>query len=339
MSTRQQPNPLKGTASRAKQLLQDAFCCDLHGCMPIRPNDERFLPELQRYHAAGVKLVFLNVGWDVLSIENHVRMLAHLRGWLRAHSDQYAIVTDAASIEEAVATGKLAVAFDIEGMNAIADQLTLIQLYYDLGVRWMLIAYNRNNLVGGGCQDDDAGLTPYGRDVIRELARVGMMLCCSHTGKQTALEAIELSPNPVIFSHSNPAALYRHPRNIDDDVIRACACRDGLIGINGIGIFLGDNDSATGTYVRHIDYVVQLVGPEHVGIGLDYVFDLAEMNAYLSQFPDMYPPDLYRAGVKLVQPEQIAEVVESLLRLGYSEVSIEGILGGNVLRIVKMVWH
>jgi membrane dipeptidase len=339
MSALQTQKPLSINATRAAELLQGAFCCDLHGCMPMRPNDESFLPQLERYRASGVNLLFLNVGWDVLSIEDHVRMLAHFRGWLRRHSDQYVLVTDVSSIETALSAGKLVVAFDIEGMNSVAHQLTLIEFYYDLGVRWMLIAYNRNNLVGGGCQDNDSGLTPYGRDVIGEMARVGMMLCCSHTGKRTALEAIDLSPNPVIFSHSNPAAIHQHPRNIDDEVIKACARRGGLVGINGIGRFLGENDNSTATYVRHIDHVAQLVGPEHVGIGLDYVFDTAEADAYIARFPETYPPEQYSSERKMVQPEQIPEVVEALLLLGYSEASTKCILGGNVLRIAKMVWR
>ena len=339
MSALQKQKPLGVGATRAAELLQGALCCDLHGCMPMRPKDENFLPQLERYRAAGVKVVFLNVGFDVQSIEDHVRLLAHFRGWLRRHSDNYMLITDVSSIEKAASVGKLAVAFDIEGMNAIADQPTLIEFYYDLGVRWMLIAYNRNNLVGGGCQDKDSGLTPYGREVIPEMARVGMMLCCSHTGKRTALEAIDLSPNPVIFSHSNPAAIHQHPRNIDDEVIKACARRGGLVGINGIGRFLGENDNSTATYVRHIDYVAQLVGPEHVGIGLDYVFDTAEADDYHARFPEMYPAHLSGSGYKLVQPEQIPEVVEALLRRGYSEASIKCILGGNVLRIAKSVWR
>jgi len=96
-------------------------------------------------------------------------------------------------------SGRLGVFFDIEGANGIADQLSLIELYYDLGVRWMLVAYNLNNRAGGGCLDEDPGLSDFGGRMIDEMNRVGMMLCCSHTGERTALEAIERSADPVIF--------------------------------------------------------------------------------------------------------------------------------------------
>ena len=134
--------------------------------------------------------------------------------------------------------------FDIEGANAIGDQLSLLGLYRDLGVRWMLLAYNRNNRAGGGCQDEDPGLTAFGRRMLHEMARVGIVACCSHTGYRTAREAIDESPTPVIFSHSNARALVDHPRNIPDDLIKACAARGGVVGVNGIGIFLGDNDAS-----------------------------------------------------------------------------------------------
>src|SRR5690606_36645690 len=135
---------------------------------------------------------------------------------------------------------------------AVADQPSLVSLYYELGVSWMLIAYNRNNAAGSGCQDEDRGLTDFGRMVIDEMTRVGMIVCCSHTGYRTAREVIDYSKNPVIFSHSNPRALRDHPRNIPDELMKACAARGGVVGINGIGLFLGENDNSTEAIVRHI---------------------------------------------------------------------------------------
>ncbi len=223
-------------------------------------------------------------------------------------------VDDIAHAEE---SGRLGIFFDIEGANAIADQISLIELYYDLGVRWMLMAYNRNNRVGGGCLDDDTGLTAFGRDVVAEMNRVGMLPCCSHTGKRTALDVIALPKSPVIFSHSNPRAVFDHPRNIDDEMIRACAERGGVIGINGVGLFLGHNDVRSAMLARHIDYVAQLVGADHVGIGLDYVF---------------------AQGCAMAEPEQIPEIAEELGRLGYAPSDVHKILGLNFLRIAREVW-
>src|SRR5207244_1237923 len=99
--------------------------------------------------------------------------------------------------------------------------------------------------------------------VIDEMARVGMIVCCSHTGHTTTMDVMEYSLKPVIISHSNPRAVHDHPRNVTDEAMRACAKTGGVVGLNGIGIFLGDNDISTETFVRHLDYVVQLIGPQH----------------------------------------------------------------------------
>jgi membrane dipeptidase len=327
--------------SAAAALLKDSLVWDNHGCMPLRPFDEEFLPQLDRYRKSGVDVAVLNIGFGEQGIEEHVRVLAHFRRWISLHADDYVLIETVDDIERARAAGKLAIAFDMEGANGVADQASLVSLYYDLGVRWMLMAYNRVNRVGSGCHDDeDTGLTVFGREVLDEMARVGMVACCTHTGYRTTMDVMEYSSRPVIFSHSNPRALYDHPRNIKDDVIRACAATGGVVGLNGIGIFLGKNDNSTETFVRHIDYVVQLVGAEHVGLGLDYVFDAGELDEYLAKMAHTFPKGMgYDAGMKMVEPERIPAVVESLLKLGYPEDAIRGILGANHLRVARQVWR
>lgn len=103
-----------------------------------------------------------------MGVEEHGRTLASLRHWIKARPDEYLLLCSADDVEKAHATGRLAIGFDIEGVNAVADQPILVSLYYDLGVRWMLLAYNTNSRVGGGCQDEDTGLTLFGREVITE---------------------------------------------------------------------------------------------------------------------------------------------------------------------------
>ena len=326
--------------SAAEKLLRSSIVWDNHGCMPVaRPHDMTFMPQLQRYRRAGVSAVMLNVGFGDMGIEEHIRTLASLRHWLKARPDEYILLESADDVDRAHATGRLAVGFDIEGANAIADQPSLLSLYYDLGVRWMLLAYNNSNRVGGGCQSEDLGLTAFGREVITEMERVGMQVCCSHTGHRTAREVFEVATKPVIFSHSNPSAVFRHPRNIPDDLIYACASTGGVIGINGIGSFLGKNDNSSETFARHVDHVAQLVGPQHVALGLDYVFDTQEMDDYLSTMSHTFPAELgYEKGVRLVAPEQIEAIVATLQTWGYSDADLRALLGGNLMRIAKTVW-
>jgi membrane dipeptidase len=322
------------------RVLRDGIVWDNHACMPLRPGDDSFLPQLARHKAAGVNLITLNVGFDLCPWEQTFAVLASFRRWMTRHPEAYVLAESVADVEAAKRNDKLAVVFDIEGGRAVEAHLGLVEIYYRLGVRWMLIAYNHSNRLGGGCQAPDHGLTDYGRQVIDEMERVGMVLCCSHTGYRTAREAMDYAKNPVIFSHSNPRALHDHERNIPDELMRACAATGGVVNLSGIGIFLGSNDNSTEILVRHIDYAIDLIGPEHVGLGLDYVFDQSELADYIKSRPDIFPPEKgYSAAMAMIEPERIPVLAEALLKKGYSEAHVRGILGENNLRVARRVWR
>ena len=184
--------------------------------------------------------------------------------------------------------------------------------------------------------EGNIGLTSFGRDVVREMNRVGMVVDVSHMGYRDTMEAFDVSTAPVIFSHSNPNGLRQHARNISDEQIRACAQTGGVIGINGIGDFLGGTSSEL--IVQTIEYVMNLAGPEHVGLGLDYVVDKQELIEYVETYPDIFPPEKMQDYLSFVEPEQFPEFTELLYQKGYSEPVIRGILGENFLRIAKTVW-
>ena len=330
---------IEANSSTARQLIDAVPVWDHHACLPLRPNDPAFLPQLARHKAAGFDAITVNIGFGDQGPEEHLRMIAALRHWLLARPEEYLLLLEADDVERARSSGRLAVGFDIEGANAVGDQLSLIQLYYDLGVRWMLMAYNTSNRAGGGCQDEDGGLTNFGRAMVAEMERVGMLLCLSHTGHRTVREVLAMATQPLIFSHSNCAALHPHPRNIPDELIRACAATGGVVGINGVGIFLGKNDISSETYARHVDHVVQLVGPAHVSIALDYVFDMRELEEHLEKMKGTFPPGLgYEMGARFVPPEQLEEIVVTLQGWGYSDADLTALLGGNLLRLAKQVW-
>ena len=330
---------IEANSSTGRQLIDAVPVWDHHACLPLRPNDPAFLPQLARHKAAGFDAITVNIGFGEQGPEEHLRMIAALRHWLMARPEEYLLLLEADDVERARSTGRLAVGFDIEGANAVGDQLSLIQLYYDLGVRWMLMAYNTSNRAGGGCQDEDGGLTNFGRAMVAEMERVGMLLCLSHTGHRTVREVLAMATQPLIFSHSNCAALHPHPRNIPDELIRACAATGGVVGINGVGIFLGKNDISSETYARHVDHVVQLVGPAHVSIALDYVFDMRELEEHLEKMKGTFPPGLgYEMGARFVPPEQLEEIVVTLQGWGYSDADLTALLGGNLLRLAKQVW-
>ncbi len=170
--------------------------------------------------------------------------------------------------------------------------------------------------------------------------RVGMIVDCSHSAYRTTMEAMDISTDPVVFSHSNPKAVWHHDRNITDDQIRACAATGGVVGVTGLGIFLGANDSSTGTMVEHACYLAELVGPEHVGIGLDHIFDDLDLTEELSARPDYWPPGqgYDTPNINGAHPGQIYEICDQLLTRGFSDTEVTGILGGNFLRVAHQVW-
>ena len=299
------------------------------------------LETLSVWKEAGVGFLSVNVGYDVVPWQNSVKALSLARDWLR-ETDGFQLVESVAEIDAAGAAGDMAVAFDIEGMNALDGSVDMVRFYRDLGVRQMVFAYNLNNAAGGGCHDDDSGLTEFGRAVIVEMNEVGMVIDCSHCGYRTAMEAMESSRDPMVFSHSNARALRDHARNIRDDQAVRCAEIGGVVGVNGINIFVGADDTTTESIVGHIDYYLNLVGAEHVGIGLDYFHPVDVGSGFEETLAgnDRYWPKSQYPGVdvRCAAPSQFAEIAAEMRRRKHPEITIEKVLGGNFRRIAGEVW-
>ena len=326
--------------AKGRRLCEAALVWDNHANLPIDYDaHERLIHRLGEFRAAGVDVVSLNVGYNRIPIERQVRLLARVRRWIRSHRDAYTVVETVADIRSAKAAGRLAVTFDIEGLDVVEQDPSLLGLFYDLGVRWMLIAYNTDNLAGGGCYGSGMGLTRLGRELLDEMEALGMVPCCSHTSERTAYDVLEHCTGPVIFSHSNPAALVPHPRNVADDLIRCCAASGGVVGICGHSVFLGAPKPTATDVVRHIDYVVQLVGPDHVGISLDTaLFDEEAKQRESELAPRTVPAEYAYKGAVMLGPEVYPAIANELVRAGYSDGDIKKILGGNFLRVAEAVW-
>lgn len=292
--------------------------------------------------ASGYDFAALTVGGDNVDILETVRLIARERAFLNANADRYAIAYTAGDILAAKRQGRLAIAFQFQGTNSFGRDVNMIELYHRLGVRIALMAYNQKNAVGDGCHErTDGGLSRFGIEVVREMQRVGMMVDVTHTGYRTSMDVFEVAEGPVVFSHSNPRALFDHERNIRDDQIRACARSGGVIGVNGIGIFMGpDNDVSPEQLLRQIDYLCEVAGPEHVGIGLDWVFDQPSLLRAAKSSKTRYPAQGgYDGDIAFASPDRLPELTEAMLRRGYPETLIRGILGENWLRVANQVWR
>jgi membrane dipeptidase len=298
---------------------------------------ERRATYLPRMKASGYDVVSLTLGGDRTKMPESIKKIAEERNYFLAHPDDYVLVETAEDIERAKREKKLGIIFHFQGTNPVNYDINMVATYYQLGIRHMLMAYNLRNAVGDGCKErTDEGLSRFGVQLVEEMNRVGMVVDCTHTGHKTTMEVMQVSKAPVVFSHSNAKALKEHPRNIADDQIKACAKTGGVIGINGLGIFLGDNDNSTETQIRHVDHMVQMTGPDHVGFALDWVIYGPE--AVPSAWNPPAPGDVPWPEIKHVVPEQMPAFTEGLLKQGYKDTDVANILGGNWLRIAKQVW-
>jgi membrane dipeptidase len=296
---------------------------------------------LERFAAAGVNVVGVTLAGDNHNSSEALRLAAWARSELRSRSSRLALVESVADITAAKRAGKLGVVLQFEGTRCFERDLNLIDAFYALGVRQTLLAFNVSNCAGGGCADaKDGGLTPYGARVIREAERVGMLIDLSHVGRRTSLEALEVARKPMVFSHSNAGALHQSFRNIDDIQARACAASGGLIGISGSSEYLGDVQCRTETLFRHLDHYVQLVGAQHVGMGLDLMFNPEPMTRYARARPEEWPMarDPAWGGFNYAVPTQVLELTELMIAHGYAREAIQGLLGGNYMRISAQVW-
>lgn len=263
------------------------------------------------------------------------------------------LVRKASDIEVAKREKKIGLVFHFQGTEPIETDLNLVEAYREVGVRMVQLSYNVKNRVGDGCEErTDCGLSRFGVDLIRRLNENRIIVDCAHTGYRTTMDAIELSRAPVVFSHANPRAVHGSPRNIRDDQIKAIAATGGLIGINGFPAFVsGSNKPSMDEFINHIDYAVELVGIDHVGLGIDYfefmhpiASDEDAMRMYKASLDigrwstASYPPPPYYYPDGMGTPCELPNLTARLVERGYKAEDVGKIMGGNWLRVFRAVW-
>lgn len=334
-------SPSSKVSDRAEALLHESIVCDMTLPWGIGyQNQDTILTDFAK---AGVSFVSLTIGVDRMSRTETVRHIAAQRNRIiRTWGDSCQFVETVQDIYDAQKAGKLAVGFHFQGSNPLDGDINMVEFYYKLGVRHMLFAYNQRNRAADGCHElTDGGLSRFGLRLVEEMNDVGMIVDGTHCGYRSSMDMMEASKAPAIFSHSNAMMIFNHARNIKDDQIKACAKTGGYIGINGVGHFLTADMVATpDAWVQHVDYISELVGPEHVAIGLDNVYYLEQQHARRQASPDAYPegyppPDWQGS---YLGPNDYAALVQKLIEHGYSDDNIRGILGENVLRVARGVW-
>ncbi|MGC0365562.1 membrane dipeptidase [Rhodococcus sp. 27YEA15] len=314
-----------------------------HCCLPLRSNAS--IADLLRYRRPGGSYVSVNIGYSPHDRAAASAVAKSFSWQARVEFPDVTPVATMTDVREVTGGGGIALAFDLEDSAPLGGDLDNVAYFYDLGVRSLLPTYNHANAAGGGCLDgDDTGLTDYGRDLVTEMNQIGMTVDGSHCSTQTGLDLSARTERPMIYSHSNLRRLWDHPRNITDDQARACADTGGVVGINGVGIFLGVNEpdgnaERLSAMADHIEEAVDLIGIDHVGIGSDYSFDqqdfLVELERHASSFSDAYT----RWGpLQWTPPEEVLTLDRVLRERGFDESAIEAVYGGNFARVASQVW-
>lgn len=312
-----------------------------HCCLPLKPDAS--ITELLRYRRPAGSYLSVNVGYAPQTKAEATAIAASFRAQAR-RVDGIELVDGVTEVDAVRGAGSVALAFDLEDSNPLDGDPANIGHFYGLGVRSMLPTYNHANAAGCGCLDvTDTGLTPHGRDLVREMNSVGMMVDGSHCSVRTGLDLADATERPMIYSHSNLRRLWEHPRNLTDDQARSCAATGGVIGINGVGIFLGVNEpdhaaKRLSAMADHIEAAVELVGIDHVGIGSDYLFD-TDFELEFADNPESFSEAYTAWGpLQFVPPEDVLTLDRVLRERGFDEPSIEAVYGGNFARVAADVW-
>jgi membrane dipeptidase len=320
-------------------LMRRATVCDMVFVYePPVANDWR---RFEEYRAAGVHFIQCHPAGDGHNISEAIQHIARFRRDVLARSGEALLVESVDDIARARAQGVLGVGLQLEGFRCLERNIDMIELYYKLGVRLCHPIHNVTNSLGGGCADgDDIGLTVFGRTVLCEMNRVGMIADGAHAGKRVQLDLLEHSADPVVFSHHGAATVHPHIRNVTDEVIDGCAARDGVIGMTGAGFYLGGFPTANLLF-RHVDYVVQRVGARHVGIALDHFLDVEDQRNFMADRPHLFPglEDGAWEPVAFAPPSILHPLVRLMLDAGYGDQAVFDILGGNWLRVCSAVWR
>lgn len=297
----------------------------------------------QDMHRGGVTAANCTMAfWE--NFQGTVNNIAQVNAIIDQNPDLLLKVRTTADIRRAKAEGKTGILMGFQNTYAYEDQIGYVQIFKDLGVGIVQMAYNTQNLVGTGCYERDGGLSDFGREIMAEMNRVGVMCDLSHVGPKTSEEVILESKKPVCYSHCLPSGLKEHPRNKSDEELKFIADHGGFVGVTMFTPFLKRGVNATvEDYVEAIEYVFNLVGEDQIGIGTDFTQGQDQAFFEWLTHDKGYARRLTNFG-EIINPKGIRtlgefpNLTEALLKHGFSETQVRKIMGENWVRILGEVW-
>jgi len=379
---RTQPPPADGVSARAKQLHDRAIVIDSHDdttqrllfdkTFDIAKRQKNGNVDIPRMRDGGLDALFFSI-WvpsDVTgakAVTTANALIASVHKAVAAHPGDLMLATTAADVRRAAAEHKIAALMGMEGGHMINDDLGQLRKFAALGVRYLTLTHFKNNNWADSSTDKPAhnGLTPFGKDVVRELNTLGMMVDISHVADKTFYDVLELTKAPVIASHSSCRAIANHPRNMTDDMLRALAKNGGVAMINYHAGFLseefrvasekksgtvdvamaamskkcGGNEACTTMESERLDHEAMASGAlpkvtwEKIIEHIDHAVKVAGADhvGLGSDFDGATMP------LGMEDASKLPKITDALLKKGYSEQDVEKILGGNILRVMEQV--
>ncbi len=302
-------------------------------------------PEIfQQMKVGGVDAVHVTIAYHE-NLRETILKIEQWNRWFEMYSDRIMMGRTGDDVRRARETGRTAIFFGFQNPSPIEDDIGLVEIVHTLGARFMQLTYNNQSLLATGCyESQDSGITRMGKQVIKEMNRVGLVIDMSHSAERSTLEAIDLSARPIVISHANPSAWAPALRNKSDTVIKALAARGGMFGFSLYPHHLKDKSACTlDSFCSMVARMAELVGVEHLGMGTDLCqgqpdsvvewmrkwrytkeTDYGEGSASNPGFPPM--PSWFEDN------RDFDKVAAGLHAIGFTERDVDAILGENWLR-------
>ena len=336
-------------ARRVTDLHQQAFTIDAHFDLPWDVANQRDRGKekviasqyLDRFRKGGFNLIvsaiFIeNYFLPEMGLRKALGQISHIAEELDDLSDAVHLCRSLEDIRRLRSNGRIGLLLSLEGADPLQNDLSLLRVFYDLGVRGLGMTWSRRNYAADGCAfSSDAkarpcGLTDFGRALVEKAEHLGMLVDVSHVNEAGFWDVMDVATKPIIASHSNCRALADTPRNLTDDQITALAAKGGVMGMNTISAFVGDTSRKRGAndLLDHVDHIAKLTGIAHVGIGFDFCSGFKD---YLSL------PHALETYDVLPGHHHLKDFTAGLVQRGYSDDDILNVLGGNFLRVYEQV--
>ncbi len=334
---------------RINELHQKSFIVDAHFDLPLdvamrRERGEKKVIEtsyLDDFRAGGVDLIvsamFIHDYFlPEMGLRKALDQISHLHEEINESPGTLRICRSVKEARAAKEAGEIALFLSLEGADPLQNDLGLLRIFYELGVRGIGLVWSRRNYVADGAffapvkEGIKGGLTPFGVELIEAAENLGMVIDLSHINDEGFKDVMDVACRPVIVSHSNCRRLADTKRNLTDEQIRAVVDSNGVIGINSVNMFVDPKNKKAGVseLIDHVDHIVKLGGVRHVGIG----FDICNGFTDFLQLEEALP-----AFDIIENHRQLPEFTAGLIERGYSDDDISAILGGNFLRVFEQV--